>query len=391
MKRWKKKWFFTLIAGFAIGCAGLYPFPWPLVPEPFPSNSLVMLGGNAQHAFAGDTDLAPPLELWWKKRLESIIADHPLIHPPYLIAPLLSGTVQIFHLTTHREIGAGRLGVAMAHAPLIWNQFLVLGFNHGNNTLLSFNLKEASTVYQKKYSHITTAITYGDQKIYFGTRTGLIICANSFSGDSIWVFRFSESVLSSPVVEDGIVVAVSQHGKLVALDATSGIVLWQHQLKEPVWADLSAGDSLVFIPGKHGGFYAFRLQDGSLSWSRQFNGAFFGGCAVKGGLVYVGNNAHRVLAMKQSDGAVIWRFATNGVVNKAPFATPEYLYVGSWDGRLYVLNRFNGEQLWQYDFKSPVRTTPVVVGDYLFVQTANRQLWIFQSHRERAGRYLSHE
>lgn len=86
----------------------------------------------------------------------------------------------------------------------------------------------------------------------------------------VWSFRSDDGDFTgTPVVADGVVVAVSGAGTVYSIDGASGRLLWQRRLAAAVNGSAAIANGRVFVPiasPGHPQVAALRLGDGALLW-----------------------------------------------------------------------------------------------------------------------------
>ncbi len=340
-----------------------------------------MLGGNFQHQHYALRNIHPPLGVVWKKRVKSVVTDHPLALGDLIFAPTKSGDLYVVDYKTGESMGTGRLGPAMEHLPTIDRNILYAGMVLGNNTLVAFDLRKAVKKYSAAYPYVTTSPLIKDGKIYFGTHDKLFFCANIRDGSEIWKFTTHGPMRSSPGYAGGTIVFGDDEGWLYALDARSGYKIWEKRLEGSIFSHPVLDDSLIFVGTILGNMHCIDIHTGDVKWKKHFPGAIYGSPALFKNILYFGDNAHEVVALHKVSGDRIWTFKTEGVVNTVPLPSPDYLYVTSWDRYLYVLNRFTGQLIFKYPLKKAPKSSPIIYREYLLLHTANANLIAFANEK----------
>lgn len=385
IKHFKQHWYqysFLIFFSLLLGCGGLVKLKLPESEALDPDKEWLTLGRNAQHQHYSNHNIAPPLEVVWKKGVKSVVTDHPLALGDYIIAPTESGILYMIDYNTGEKIASGKLGHALAASPTIHkNMVMYTGLEMGEKTLMGFNLQRAKRLWDEPYPHISTTPLVDGERIYFGTNRNRVFGADIETGEKIWEYKTNAAVQSSPAQQSGFLVFGDNHGWLYGLDAESGEEKWKVQLEGGIFSHPVLDDLLVYIGTVSGKMHAISLYTGETIWEKAFAGAIFSSPALYNNVLYIGNNAHEVIAMHKETGDIIWKFKTKGIVNTVPLPSPDYLYVSSWDRHLYVLNRFSGEMIFKQQFKRPIKSSPIIYRDYLIVQTANDKLYALANEK----------
>lgn len=169
-------------------------------------------------------------------------------------------------------------------------------------------------------------------------------------GDGRWAttFRGSE-LLASPVVADGVAVAVDLHGGIHALDATDGHVLWEAAAGSDVQAAPAAVRGRLFVPTSANQLLAFRLADGALLWMRDLGGTGLSSPAAVDGDVVVAPQRHLV-RLSGATGDVVWQTADllDDLGNSSPAIDGGLVVAGSDGGHAYAFDVATGDARWSY-------------------------------------------
>jgi len=124
----------------------------------------------------------------------------------------------------------------------------------------------------------------------------------------------SGRLLSSPIVNAGILYALDTSGRVTALQTESGETLW--------YTDISPEGRGTPIIG--------------------------GGLAFGNGKIFVTSPHAEVLALDAKTGSILWRIITQSPVRSAPTFEDGRLYVLTISNQLEVLNAENGQHLWEH-------------------------------------------
>ena len=135
----------------------------------------------------------------------------------------------------------------------------------------------------------------------------------------VWSAQISGSnerrrLAASPVVSNGLLVAVGTDGIVHALDAESGARRW-----------------------------TYRMQlDGKLE-----NAAFGGGASISAGRVYATNGVGEVIALNAETGLEEWKVQPAGPLRGSPTIAFGQVFVMTQDNQIFSLDANTGEQIWQ--------------------------------------------
>jgi hypothetical protein len=80
----------------------------------------------------------------------------------------------------------------------------------------------------------------------------------------VWKFKTDEAVLSSPVIDGGVVYVGSDDGNVYAIDAKSGKKVWAFETGDGIEAPPTVVDGTVYVGSLDTFFYAIVAKSGDL-------------------------------------------------------------------------------------------------------------------------------
>jgi outer membrane protein assembly factor BamB len=187
-----------------------------------------------------------------------------------------------------------------------------------------------------------------------------------------WSFPTGSRIVSSPVLEAGVVYFGSDDGNVYAVDAKDGRQLWKYTTKGAVAATPAVARDTVFVASYDGKFYALNAKTGAPRWKfatageRRFEARglhnmtpkdqtffdpfdiYLSSAVVVGDTVYFGSGDGNVYALDVAEGTPRWKFATGNVVHSSPAYADGVLYFGSWDSRFYAVDARTGQERWRF-------------------------------------------
>ncbi|WP_456375538.1 outer membrane protein assembly factor BamB [Thiolapillus sp.] len=138
-------------------------------------------------------------------------------------------------------------------------------------------------------------------------------------------------------------------------------------------------DGMLYAISAEGDLYALDAETGAVSWKRETGLPASAGPGVGGGLVVVGTREAQVVAFSAETGEERWRKDLSSEILAAPAVADDVVVVHTADGKLFGLNSLSGEQLWLYDHKVPVLTlrgssSPVISGGTVYCGLAGGKM-----------------
>ncbi len=187
-----------------------------------------------------------------------------------------------------------------------------------------------------------------------------------------WKFPTGDRIVSSPVLQDGVIYFGSDDGGIYAVEEETGRQLWRHITNGPVCATPAVADGVVFVGSYDGKFYALDAKTGGPKWKfatggeRRFEAkglhgflpknqtiadpfdVFLSSPVVVKGVVYFGSGDGHLYAVDAAAGELRWKFPTGDVVHASPAYADGILYFGSWDSRFYAVDATTGKEKWRF-------------------------------------------
>ncbi|MDP5142966.1 outer membrane protein assembly factor BamB [Rheinheimera baltica] len=235
----------------------------------------------------------------------------------------------------------------------------------------------------------------GDGLVVVATGAGTLIALHPDTGEQRWQFENEQPALtlrgvSEPVIEAGGVIYGSGNGKLGVLIAERGYQAWEEAIAIPTGttdlsrlADVDAKPVVVggtvFSIGFNGALIAMELRTGRQLWKRDY--ASFRNMAVAGDILYVVDAVGRIYALDTRNGTEKWsQFGLNNHYLTAPTVYKTYLVVGDNQGNLHWINRETGDFVARQSMDSSgFYAEAVTDGSYLLVQSRNGELVLLQT------------
>jgi outer membrane protein assembly factor BamB len=259
----------------------------------------------------------------------------------------------------------------------------------GYGTVVALDPGNGAVVWTKRVGKpVRSSPTASGGKIYFVSTDNNIYALSADDGQQLWTARGlpqPASLLSnvSPAVSGSVVIAPFPAGDVVAFDVGSGKSAWMDSLSrssettaagilgDPARPVIDRG--VVFAVSHGGKMIATSESTGERLWTRNLASTQMPW--VAGETVFVVDLAGKLVALNRADGKVRW--ATElpaGNRWNGPVLAGSKLWVVSGNGLLVGADARTGQLMSQIDLGTPVFVTPVVAGGRMYILADNAQL-----------------
>jgi outer membrane protein assembly factor BamB len=210
------------------------------------------------------------------------------------------------------------------------------------------------------------------------TRPDFSINNNYPSVKTKWVYSSDANVISTPVVQNKLVVFGNSKGVVEALDINTGKKKWNFSTKGSIFSSPAMHNNNVVLGSGDGNVYCIN-EKGKLVWKLSTPAAVLGSPIVEDGIVYIGGSAHNFIAIDAKTGKQLWSYSNlNGPVASKPLISGNNIIFGAWDTNLYCLNKQDGTLIWKWNNGStipnysPAACIPVAHNGVVYVVAPDR-------------------
>jgi outer membrane protein assembly factor BamB len=259
----------------------------------------------------------------------------------------------------------------------------------GFGTVVSIDPGNGAILWTKRVGKpIRSSPTAAGGKIYFVSADNILYALSDDDGQQLWTARGlpqPATLLSnvSPAVSGSIVIAPFPAGDVTAFDAGSGKAAWNDSLARS--SDTTAagilGDparpvidhGVVFAVSHGGKMIATSESSGERLWTRNLASTQMPW--VAGDTVYVVDLAGKLIALARTDGKVRWvaELPASGRWN-GPVLAGGKLWLVSGNGLLVGADARTGQIATQLDLDTKVFVSPVVAGGRMYILADNASL-----------------
>ncbi len=273
-----------------------------------------------------------------------------------------------------------------------------------------------------------------DKKLYaFDAAGGNARCTGTAPArrcTPLWTATTTNIIVSSPVVDNGIVYVGSTDNNLYAFDASGGNAnctgaapartctpLWRATTGSGIRSSPALAGNVVYVASQDRNLYAFDATGGSGNctgtaparictplWTAPTSGIVISSPAVAGGVVYVGSDDGMLYAFDAAGRdatctgtqsrtcSPLWKARTGLGIESSPAVANGVVYVGSDDLKIYAFDAAGASAnctgaspnrtctpLWSAATGDIVLSSPAVANDVVYVGSTDHKLYAFDA------------
>ncbi|MEQ8604567.1 MAG: PQQ-binding-like beta-propeller repeat protein [Marivibrio sp.] len=264
----------------------------------------------------------------------------------------------------------------------------------GYAEVVAVNAADGAELWRRNLSGpIRAAATITDGRAVAITLDNQAAALDLESGEQVWSHAgFAETAgllgAASPAISDATVIVPYSSGELFALRLGNGRVSWQENLTSTRRVDALASladirarpvvdRGLVYAVSHAGRMIAIDLRTGARAWDRRIGGAETPW--VAGDYLFMLTTDQILLAVTRQGGRVRWatpmpRFEDeedrdDPITWVGPVLVKDRLLIGNNLGELWSMSPYTGDPLGKIDVGSAIRIAPIVADGIVYLQT----------------------
>ncbi len=195
-----------------------------------------------------------------------------------------------------------------------------------------------------------------------------------------WKAATGGTILSSPVVANGIVYIGSYDGKVYAFNVATGTLRWSSYIGGSIQAPLTLASGLLYIAPIGPTLYALNASTGTTAWTATVgssgNGITSSSPLVVNNTVYIGAADAKLYAFNASTGQSLWTTTTlNNRIDASPTYDNGVVYLtatsaNNTDNNMYAINASNGTIEWTATLQGSSQSSPAIANGLVYVGSA---------------------
>jgi len=274
-----------------------------------------------------------------------------------------------------------------------------------NGSVYKVSLENGKRIWNVKFkkTNITGGVSAGEGLVLAGTNQGRLLALKQEDGSVAWEAKLATAILSSPVIDDDIVIARTIDEKVYGISAFDGEILWTISRKSPSLTLRGESQPLLiqgitFVGFSDGTLAALDAKTGRALWD--FPISFPRGTnelenlsdvdttpLLVGKSIYVSSTQDVTHSLDIQEQKLAWSEEVSSTHALAFDAA--YLYVSDREGVIHQLDRSSGEKVWSQEGLRLFSTSaPVSLGSYVVVGDGDGNLYTLnKSDGSFAGRH----
>ena len=270
---------------------------------------------------------------------------------------------------------------------------------NGFNEVLAVNPADGGIIWRQNIPAASRAApTVIDDRVFVVTLDSRLLALNAADGRVLWEYTGISDDASlvgaaSPAANNDIVVPVFSSGEITALRVENGSVAWSDNLSNvrsfgglSTITDIRAlpviDKGIVFAVSFSGRLVAIDERTGTRIWQREISSSQTPWMA--GNHIFVLSSENQLIALGRDNGSIRWvtklpRFDDDEpVVLTGPVLAGGRLIVAGTDGRIYEIAPENGEIRREWDAGATITIPPIVAGGKLYLLSRDASLTAYR-------------
>lgn len=257
--------------------------------------------------------------------------------------------------------------------------------------VIAIDIATGKELWRKRLSGpMRAAPTVDDRRVFVITVDNQIFALNAETGERLWSHAGIAEVAgllgaASPAVGGGAVIVPYSSGEIFALKVENGRLLWSDNLSSSrrldalsTLADIRGmpviDRGLVFAVSHSGRMVAIDIRTGTRAWERSIGGVDMPW--VAGEFIFVLSNENQLVCLTRRDGRIRWvldlpRFEDEDdkddpIKWSGPVLAGDRLILSGSHGEAWSISPYSGEILGRFDLSGSVYLPPIVADGTVF-------------------------
>jgi len=208
----------------------------------------------------------------WRQRLSSVLLGHPVKAGNDFMVQTGDNRIYRFSFKGEKRWSfsglAGGLAMHQGSSPRVFGNVVYAIFTNGD--VVALREDSGDLIWRRQLMLDMNAVTLSEMKVPVAdpVLAGNVLIVSFYQGNMIALsvtdgqmrWQRQISLKSTPIVQDGRLLAATSHGAVISLDVESGATLWRKQLSKGELAGLALSAGRLFAGDDRGHVYALSLD-----------------------------------------------------------------------------------------------------------------------------------
>lgn len=184
-----------------------------------------------------------------------------------------------------------------------------------------------------------------EEQIIVGSESGELV-AVGLSGTRKWTYRLKKPLTAAPFVDEPeqICYVGCFDGYMYSFDAATGYSLWRFRTNGPIVSSVVLDKGILYFGSTDSFFYAVNAENAKEKWRFNTEKPIVGSPIMHGDYLYFGDTGGTFYCVESKNGKETWRFKAGGPITSAAHIAEDFIFVGSMDHTLYALPLVGGHK-----------------------------------------------
>ncbi len=299
---------------------------------------------------------------------------------------------------TGRVLWEFETNMPITGGPTIVSNHVLVGTR--DKGLFAYNLQNGQQVWQVNISGEIIAAPAGNRdRVFVHAMDGSVSAVSVNDGHIIWRHSLSTPPIvlrhsSSPAFAGNYVIVGFSNGRLLALDRMDGSIGWERELSHPkgrsdiqrmsdISADPIVQNGIIYAVSYQGRLAALKADSGNPLWEREMSS--YAGFALSNNMIFVADAKGHIVAVDRRNGKTIWEQAgLEGRRLSRPEVFAGNVVVGDDEGYLHWVSSQDGAFINRVQVdKKGIEAPPVVSENILYVLGRGGKIAAFNANNVR--------
>lgn len=253
--------------------------------------------------------------------------------------------------------------------------------------------RKPSFLWAKEVGPMVSSPVLENGIIYTPTITGRIFALNTVQRQIKWHLNLGSSLVSSPLLYGDILICATydswiketnfmEKNFVFAIDIKNGQPMWSFEIGGGIFSSpCLVNNDIVIVGSMNKGIYAIDIK-GNLRWIFETGAEVWSSPSYNGNTIFIGSDDGFVYCLNV-DGDLEWKTKLNGKIkSSSPCISPEEdgsIFIGTHNGGMYCLNQETGIIKWNKGISKPVLSSPAILKDAVFFAASDNRIYCLHS------------